>query len=220
MLRFDGVVFLLGTAISAPVSLQNKDADLMSRHALRASRPLHMAARESACERALYRFRAQLQGEGARPRLQVETKRTGRVMILPITLSAAGAAALINFWLAMRVGRVRTTDKISMGDGGNERLIAAMRAQSNFVEYTPFVLILVALIEMATGTSTWLWVVSAVFLLGRLAHGLGMTDQLPKGRMIGTIITFLTLLGLGLYAIAVPYLTIGTVTTTEMVDIN
>jgi uncharacterized protein len=59
-----------------------------------------------------------------------------------------------------------------------------------------------------------------VFLLGRLAHGLGMTDQLPKGRMIGTIITFLTLLGLGLYAIAAPYLTIGTVTTTEMVDIN
>jgi uncharacterized protein len=139
-------------------------------------------------------------------------------MILPITLTAAGAAALINFWLAMRCGRVRTGQKILMGDGGNEAMIAAMRAQSNFVEYTPFVLILIGLIEMATGTSTWLWIVMALYMLGRVAHGLGMTDSLPKGRMVGTLITFLTLLGLALYAIVIPYTTVGTVTQVEAVD--
>lgn len=128
-------------------------------------------------------------------------------MILPITLSAAGAAALINLWLAIRCGRVRTSEKINMGDGGNDKLVAAMRAHSNFVEYTPFVLILIALIEMATGTSTWLWIVSAVYLLSRVAHGLGMTGGLPQGRVIGIIVTMLTLLGLGLYAVAIPYLT-------------
>jgi uncharacterized protein len=139
-------------------------------------------------------------------------------MILPITLTAAGAAALINFWLAIRCGRIRTNHKIMVGDGGNEALVAAMRAQSNFVEYTPFVLILIGLIELAMGTSTWLWIVSTVYLLGRVAHGLGMTDSLPKGRMIGTIITFLTLLGLALYALTIPYLSTGQVTATEVIQ--
>jgi uncharacterized protein len=138
----------------------------------------------------------------------------GVAMILPITLTAAGAAALINLWLAIRVGRVRTSEKVLMGDSGNEGVIAAMRAHANFVEYTPFILILIGLIEMGTGTSTWLWIVSAIFLLGRVAHALGMTGGLPKGRMIGTIVTMLTLLGLGLYAVAIPYLTPATVTDT------
>jgi uncharacterized protein len=139
-------------------------------------------------------------------------------MILPITLTAAGAAALINFWLAMRIGRIRTGHKIFMGDGGNEPLIAAMRAQSNFVEYTPFILILIGLIELATGTSTWLWIVSGVYLLGRVAHGFGMTDSLPKGRMIGTIVTFLTLLGLAIYAITIPYLSGPQVMATDVIQ--
>jgi uncharacterized protein len=143
----------------------------------------------------------------------------GVAMILPITLSAAGAAALINLWLAIRVGRVRTNEKVLMGDGGNEGVIAAMRTHANFVEYTPFILILIGLIEMATGPSTWLWMVSGVYLLGRLAHALGMTGGLPKGRMIGTIITMLTLLGLGLYAITIPYTLDGKVTE-DVVDVG
>ena len=140
------------------------------------------------------------------------------MIILPITLTAAGAAALINFWLAMSVGRVRIADKISIGDAGNERMIAAMRAQANFVEYTPFVLILIGLIELATGTSTWLWIVSAVYLLGRVAHGLGMLGIFGKGRSIGTLITFLTLVALGVYAVTIPYLSGPKVIATEVIQ--
>lgn len=126
-------------------------------------------------------------------------------MILPITLTITGAAAIINIWLAMRVGRVRTAEKISIGDGGNARLAARMRAHANFVEYTPFVLILIGLIEFAGGTALWLWIVGAVFILARVAHAFGM-DGAMKARMVGTIVTMVTLLGLGLYAIAIPYL--------------
>ena len=124
---------------------------------------------------------------------------------LPITLMTAGAAAILNLWLAMRTGSVRTKAKIDIGDGGNALLIRRMRAHANFVEYTPFILILIALIEFTTGTSLWLWVASAVFLLGRVGHALGM-DGLPGGRMVGTIITFALLLGLGGYAVVLPYL--------------
>lgn len=129
-------------------------------------------------------------------------------MILPITLTVAGAAALINIWLMIRVGQVRTSEKISVGDGGNEKVIRRMRAHSNYIESAPFVLLLVAAIELASATSpTWLWIVGGLYLLGRVAHGVGMDDgKFGKGRMIGTIVTMLTLLGLGIYAISIPYL--------------
>jgi uncharacterized membrane protein YecN with MAPEG domain len=130
-------------------------------------------------------------------------------MILPITLTIAGAAALLNIWLARRVGQIRMSNKISIGDGGNEALTARMRAQANFVEYTPFFLILLALIELAIGSRTWLWIVAVVYILGRIAHAFGMDRPHPdrlRLRMIGIIVTFLVLLGLALYAIALPYL--------------
>ena len=129
-------------------------------------------------------------------------------MILPITLTVAGAAALINIWLMIRVGQVRSSEKVSIGDGGNENVIRRMRAHSNYIESAPFVVLLVAAIELASTTSpTWLWIVSGVYLLGRVAHGVGVDDgKFGKGRMIGTLITMLTLLGLGIYAITIPYL--------------
>jgi len=129
-------------------------------------------------------------------------------MILPITLTVAGAAALINLWLMMRVGQVRTSEKVSIGDGGNEKVIRRMRAHSNYIESAPFVLLLVGAIELASLSSpVWLWIVGGLYLLGRVAHGIGMDDgKFGKGRMIGTMVTLLTLLGLGIYAIAIPYL--------------
>jgi uncharacterized protein len=131
-------------------------------------------------------------------------------MILPVTLSVTGGAALINLWLAIRIGQVRTKEKISVGDGGNESLIRRMRAQSNFAEFVPIVLILFALIEMATGTSTWLWVVGGLFLLGRIGHGIGMDGWSP-GRGVGILITMLATAALGLYAIAIPHMNAGAV---------
>lgn len=129
-------------------------------------------------------------------------------MILTITLTVGGIAALINIWLMFRVGQVRTSEKISVGDGGNEKVIRRMRAHSNYIESAPFIILLVAAIELASTTSPlWLWIVSGLYLLGRVAHGIGMDDgKFGKGRMIGTIVTMLTLLGLGIYAILIPYL--------------
>lgn len=131
-------------------------------------------------------------------------------MILPVTLTIAGAAAILNIWLMIRVGQVRTSEKVSVGDGGNDKVLRRMRAHSNFIESAPFILILVGLIEMAGGegtSPTWLWLVAGLYLLGRVAHGIGMDDgKFGKGRMIGTIITMLTLLGLGVYALVIPYL--------------
>lgn len=125
-------------------------------------------------------------------------------MKLEITLIIAAAAALLNIWLAVRVGRVRTSEKVSVGDGGNEAVIRRMRAHANFVEYTPFFLILLGLVELAWGSNIWLWGAAILFILGRIAHGFGM-DGIGKLRMFGTISTLLVLLGLAIYALVIAY---------------
>jgi len=122
-------------------------------------------------------------------------------MILPTTLAMAAAAALINIWLAIRCGRVRGKESISIGTGGSDLMERRMRAQLNFVENTPWVLALVALLELAGKGGQWLAVVAAVYMLGRIAHALGMDpDGFAKGRMIGTLITMLSQLGLAIVA--------------------
>ena len=50
-------------------------------------------------------------------------------LLLPTTICMAAAAALINFWLALRCGQVRAREKISIGTGGNDLLERRMRAQ-------------------------------------------------------------------------------------------
>jgi len=122
-----------------------------------------------------------------------------------IALTSAGAAALINQWLSIRVGQARGAQKISVGDGGHEPVMRRMRAQSNFIEYTPITLILIALIEMSVGTTMWLWAASGAYLLSRVAHAIGM-DNDSKARPIGISITMLIMVGLGIYALVIPYL--------------
>lgn len=126
------------------------------------------------------------------------------MFFLPIALVTAGAAALLNFWLGLRVSRLRMSEKIMVGDGGNARLLARMRAQLNFAEYAPLVLILIALVELARGTQAWLWGVALLFIVGRVLHAFGMDGWKP-GRMIGIALTMLTMLGLAAYAVYLGY---------------
>lgn len=79
-----------------------------------------------------------------------------------------------------------------------------MRAQLNFVENTPWVLFLIGGIELAAQGGAWLAPVGAVFMLGRVAHGLGMDGgRFGVGRSIGTAITMLTQLGLAIAAVLI-----------------
>jgi uncharacterized protein len=136
-------------------------------------------------------------------------ERKGRLQamaVLTITLTIAGAAALLNLWLGARVSQLRIRDKISIGDGGNPAVAARMRAHANFAEYAPLFLILLGLVELARGSETWLWAVGILFILGRLMHPFGMDRPAPNVlRMGGTTITFLSLVGLALYALSIPY---------------
>ena len=114
-------------------------------------------------------------------------------ILLPASLATAAACALINLWLAIRVGQMRRAHNVSVGDGGNMAVIARMRAHANFVEYAPFILILLALLELARGTSVYAWSYGFAFVIARICHGLGM-DTWKPGRVIGVGLTFVILL--------------------------
>lgn len=138
------------------------------------------------------------------------------MFIYPISLTIAAGAALLNCWLMMRVGKVRTQENIMVGDGGNERVIRRMRAHSNFIESAPFVLILLFLLEAALGSSIWLWGAGAFYLVTRVAHAIGM-DGAKGARMIGAIGTLLSLLGLAIAALYTVYTAQSASPTTELV---
>ncbi len=125
-------------------------------------------------------------------------------MVLPVTLTACAAAAIIAIWLAMRVARLRGALNIVHGHGGNELMVRRMRAQLNFVENTPFVLVLIAGIELSGKGGQWLAYVAGIYMLARLAHAIGMDSAgVPATRKIGMAITFLTLLGLAIFAVLI-----------------
>lgn len=128
--------------------------------------------------------------------------------MLPITLTMAAAAALINVWLAARIVPLRYSQKVEHGDGGSKTLMIRIRSHANFTEYTPFVLILVALIEFSQGSQRWLWGVGIVYLIGRLLHPFGMERRSPNPlRAGGMLVTWGVLVGLALYAIYLVYTT-------------
>lgn len=125
-------------------------------------------------------------------------------MILQTTLSLAAAAAVLNFWLALRTAKVRLGNKVWHGDGGNPLLMQRMRAHANYIENTPFILILIAAIELTGKGGQWLAIVGAVYLLARVAHAFGMDrPQSSPLRAGGFAITALTLLGLSAIAVLI-----------------
>jgi len=125
-------------------------------------------------------------------------------IILPVTLSAVAAAAIINIWLSIRVGQMRSNLKGIHGDDGGAPLARRMPAQLNFVENTPLVLAMIAAIELTGRGEPWLAYVAGIYMLGRIAHGIGMDGEGPtKPRMIGVLITMLTLLGLAVVALLI-----------------
>ena len=125
-------------------------------------------------------------------------------ILLSTTMAAAAVAALINFWLAWRIGQLRSSEKISIGAGGHELLERRMRAQLNFAENAPFMLALILLVELAGKGGLWLPWVAGIYLFGRIAHGLGMDGAgFAVGRTIGMATTMLGQLGMAVVALLI-----------------
>lgn len=121
---------------------------------------------------------------------------------VPLTLAAGAAAVILNTWLGSRIVQLKREYKVSVGDGGHDPLLRRMRAQANFIENAPFFLILVGGLELS-GAKRWgLGAITLVFLLGRIAHGVGMDGgPLQRWRRDGMISSTVALFALTVWAI-------------------
>lgn len=121
-----------------------------------------------------------------------------------ITALYAGLLGLILLYLSARVTRVRRTDKIGLGDGGNKQLALAIRVQANFVEYTFPALFLILILELNGFSPTKIHAFGIALIAARLLHAMGLSQSAgySLGRFWGTLLTW-TVLGLAaLLAIA------------------
>jgi uncharacterized membrane protein YecN with MAPEG domain len=124
-------------------------------------------------------------------------------MFLPVTLATGAACVLLNLWLGWRISSLRHEFKVSVGDGGHEPLLRRMRAQANFIENAPFVLILLAGLELCGASRLGLALIAAIFILARIAHAIGMDGgSVAVWRRNGIMASSLMTLLLALWAIA------------------
>jgi uncharacterized protein len=111
---------------------------------------------------------------------------------MPVFFVCAGLLGLLAVALTASVGRMRTTKKIWLGDGGDPDMLAAIRAHGNFMEYVPLSLLLIYMVSDFYGFWT-VAVLSLVLLLARVLHAGGMLGFIPLGRMLGATATTIIL---------------------------
>jgi len=123
---------------------------------------------------------------------------------LPLSGLYAGLSGIIVMVLAVMVSMQRHKQKIDFGDAGNEPLLRAIRAHGNAVENIPICLILLALFELNASQNWAVHMFGAGLVAGRVLHGWGLSRSSGSsmGRMFGISLTWLVLLGLSVWNLA------------------
>jgi uncharacterized membrane protein YecN with MAPEG domain len=194
MFRFDGEVFLLGTAIAAPL----KSIKIATICALSRQEPLEGDSRGGtrivANRRSYSAWRRGCKGE--------RRVRRKAMVHVPITLVTAAAAVFLNLWLGARVVSRRREFQVRLGDGGNEAVLRRMRAQANFVENAPLFLMLLGGLELSRANPVALASIAAIFIISRISHAIGMEGgTLGRWRMYGMMGSTFAIVALSVWAL-------------------
>ncbi len=120
-----------------------------------------------------------------------------------ITLTYASILALIFAALSLNVAIRRGTGGPSYGPGDDNELMGMMRAQQNFAEYVPLILIVLAGLEMTGADATWLRILGGSLVVARVLHAAGLIigPGFIIGRGIGALGTILILGGSAVWAL-------------------
>lgn len=127
--------------------------------------------------------------------------------MIPVTSLYIALCALFLVYISIQVVRQRYRTQISIHGYESPELGRAIRAQGNFVEYVPMILLLMAGCELSDGSIYILHLAGILLLVSRILHYYSLTKVEPvelsvgnktkafRFRMAGMIITF-SLLGL------------------------
>ena len=99
-------------------------------------------------------------------------------MVFPILTTAYAAVlslifALLSAWVIAGRGRFG----VLHGDGGKEQLNRRIRAQANFAEYVPLILLLAAFLEAGGARRSTVHALLLVLTAARIMHPIGMVAR-------------------------------------------
>ncbi len=123
-----------------------------------------------------------------------------------ITLFYAGLLGLLMALLSIRVPMRRAALNAPWGDAGDLDLYTRIRAFGNFIEYAPFIILAMALLELSGAAHMALHSAGSALVFSRCAHAISLKRGDDKfwrkiARAIGAMGTWLVLVGLSLYAL-------------------
>jgi uncharacterized protein len=127
-----------------------------------------------------------------------------------VSVFTAGLIILIQMALAFSVVLARRRARQSIGDGGDQELLLAIRRHGNFAENAAIFIACFTLLEIMGRGGTWLVILCAGFVLGRIGHmiGLSMKETINPFRISGITLTIAVGIALGvrLMLVALPHL--------------
>ncbi|MBD1391238.1 MAPEG family protein [Neiella sp. HB171785] len=114
-------------------------------------------------------------------------------MITGLFVALHGLLLLV---LSASVIRLRLRHRVGIGAGEIDSLERAIRVQSNFVEYVPLCLLILAALEWQQAHPAGLFALGGLLLVGRVLHAVGLSASAGEsaGRKFGIISTLLVLL--------------------------
>jgi uncharacterized protein len=95
---------------------------------------------------------------------------------MSLSVTTTYALPLVAIWFALwiNVTSKRSALNASIGDAGDRDLLRRIRCHGNFIEWVPFVLVLMILAEMQGAGALWLHAAGVLLLIGRMAHPFGL----------------------------------------------
>ena len=84
----------------------------------------------------------------------------------------SGILTLMLLGMIIQIIRIRRSEKIAYGDGGNTKLLKAMRGQANFAETVPIALILLLALALLGAPNWALHALGFTLIVGRLCHAI------------------------------------------------
>lgn len=108
--------------------------------------------------------------------------------------------AIIYIALAFKVIGLRRELKIGIGDGDNAGLAKAIRVHSNFSEYVPLAILLLAIAELNGTSSMLIHAFGGLLVTARFLHAIGLSSSIGTTwqRFVGTLATFISILVLAI----------------------
>ncbi len=115
--------------------------------------------------------------------------------LLSVTPLYVALLGLVFIVITLRVGLYRVKTKVNIGNGEDPELLRRVRGQGNFIETVPMALFLLIVMEVLGVSDTWLHILGATLVAGRILHYLGLTEIgpficRPLG-MMGTLLPIL-----------------------------